>query len=353
MFSLVRVVGAGLIGTSIALALKSRGKQVEIVDIQPAAQLLAVDLVRGEQISQPELILIAVPVDVTEDVVLQQISNNPNSLVCDLSSVKSDLLLKVKQLSGNTKNFISLHPMAGREISGAEGARADLFDGRAWIAIENPEADEHAKSIVSELIKICSGTAYWMSATEHDQVVASISHLPQILSSALAAQLNSISEENLNTAGQGLRDVTRLAKSDAHLWTKILLKNNQSISAALLRLIADLSKLEKDLSSKNESNVKSFLQSAIDGKNRIPGKHGVKERDYSFLPVVIDDKPGQLARIFNECAQVNVNVEDLSIEHSPGQETGLITLALSQTDCQKLSLHLIEQGFKVHPAKYR
>jgi prephenate dehydrogenase len=71
------------------------------------------------------------------------------------------------------------------------------------------------------------------------------------------------------------------------------------------------------------------------------------------LPIVIDDKPGQLARIFNECAQVNVNVEDLSIEHSPGQETGLITLALSQSDCQKLSLHLIEQGFKVHPAKYR
>lgn len=353
MFSSVRVVGAGLIGTSIALALKSRGKQVEIIDIQPAAQLLAVDLVKGEQISQPDLILIAVPVDVTEEVVLQQISSNPNSLVCDLSSVKSDLQLKVKQLSGNTNKFISLHPMAGRELSGAEGARADLFDGRAWIAIENPEADERAKSIVSELIKICSGTAYWMSATEHDQVVANLSHLPQILSSALAAQLNSISEENLHTAGQGLRDVTRLAKSDAHLWTKILLNNNQSISVALLRFIADLSKLEKDLSSKNERNIKSFLQSGIKGKNRIPGKHGAKDRDYSFLPIVIDDKPGQLAWIFNECAQVNVNVEDLSIEHSPGQETGLITLALSQTDCQKLSLHLIEQGFKVHPAKYR
>jgi prephenate dehydrogenase len=179
MFASVRVVGAGLIGTSIALALKSYGKKVEIIDIQPAAQLLAVDLVKGEQISQPELILIAVPVDVTEEVVLEQISSNPNSLVCDLSSVKSDLQLKVKQLSGNTKNFISLHPMAGREVSGAEGARADLFDGRAWIAIENLDADDRAKGIVSELIKICSGTAYWMSANEHDEVVASLSHLPQ------------------------------------------------------------------------------------------------------------------------------------------------------------------------------
>ena len=353
MFASVRVVGAGLIGTSIALALKSSGKQVEIIDIQPAAQLLAADLVKSEPITQPDLILVAVPVDAIEEVVLQQISRYPNSLVCDLSSVKSDLQLQVQQLSGNAKNFISLHPMAGREISGAEGARADLFDGRAWIAIENPNANDRAKSIVSELIKICSGTAYWMSASEHDELVASISHLPQILSSALAAQLNNISAEKLNTAGQGLRDVTRLAKSDAQLWSKILISNNQSISKALSTLLNDLSQLVKDISSKNENNVKSFLQLGIEGKERIPGKHGAKERDYSFLPIVIDDKPGQLARIFNECAQVNVNVEDLNIEHSPGQETGLITLALSQSDCKKLSSHLVEQGFKVHPAKYR
>ena len=99
MFASVRVVGAGLIGTSIALALKSYGKKVEIIDIQPAAQLLAADLVKGEQILQPELILIAVPVDVTEEVVLEQISSNPNSLVCDLSSVKSDLQLTFKPLA--------------------------------------------------------------------------------------------------------------------------------------------------------------------------------------------------------------------------------------------------------------
>ncbi len=96
-----------------------------------------------------------------------------------------------------------------------------------------------------------------------------------------------------------------------------------------------------------------MLNRGITGKARIPGKHGAKNRDYSFLPIVIDDKPGQLASIFNECAKVDVNIEDLSIEHSPGQETGLITLSLSAQDCEKLSEHLIGKGFRVHPTKNR
>jgi len=353
MFASVRVVGAGLIGTSIALALKSYGKKVEIIDIQPAAQLLAVDLVKGEQISQPELILIAVPVDVTEEVVLEQISSNPNSLVCDLSSVKSDLQLKVKQLSGNTKNFISLHPMAGREVSGAEGARADLFDGRAWIAIENLDADDRAKGIVSELIKICSGTAYWMSANEHDEVVASLSHLPQILSSLLAGSLHDISSENLNLAGQGLRDLTRLASADAQLWSQIIIANQSSITPVIDSIIANLEEVKQSIAGKNSNKLVDFIDKGREGKNKIPGKHGAKNRDYAYLPIVIDDKPGELARIFNECANVSVNIEDLSIEHSPGQETGLITLALSANDCKTLSKHLENLGFKVHPAKNR
>jgi prephenate dehydrogenase len=99
--------------------------------------------------------------------------------------------------------------------------------------------------------------------------------------------------------------------------------------------------------------MRDFLTKGKSGKAKIPGKHGAKAREYSFLPIVIDDKPGELARIFNECAKAAVNIEDLSIEHSPGQETGLITLALSSADCAKLSDHLEKLGFKVHPAKNR
>jgi len=353
MIGSVRIVGAGLIGTSIGLALKSSSVAVEMVDTDAHAQRISNDLVKGSPITHPDLIVIAVPLAQNESVVLEQLKSNPRSIVCDIASVKSDLLLKVEKLSDNAANFVSLHPMAGREIAGAEGARADLFQGRAWVAIKSTQSSSDALSITDHLIKICGATAYWLTPQEHDLVVAKMSHLPQILSSALAMQLLDVSEENLNIAGQGLRDVTRLAQSDPLLWSEILIQNRTAIKPALSQIIDQLTELNKSLDNANKDDLFKFLNSGVNGKNRIPGKHGARERNYSYLPIVIDDKPGELARIFNECAKAAVNVEDLSIEHSPGQETGLITLSLSESDCEKLADHMNKQGFKVHPAKNR
>jgi prephenate dehydrogenase len=122
---------------------------------------------------------------------------------------------------------------------------------------------------------------------------------------------------------------------------------------ALDSLIVRLNNLRIDLANKDLAKILDFLNLGVAGKNRIPGKHGGRQREYTYLPIVIDDKPGQLANIFNLCAQIGVNIEDLNIEHSPGQETGLITLALAASDAEKLSEYLIKQGLKVHYVKNR
>ena len=353
MIQSIRVVGAGLIGTSIGLKMKSLGCKVEIIDTDTNSMNLAQDLVKSEKLSEPELIIIAVSVDANVKVVIEQINGNPNSIVCDLASVKSDLLLQVDKLSAHPENFVSLHPMAGREVSGAENSRADLFEGRAWIGISDSLKNKKNKEIIESFVSGCGGVLYWLTSKEHDETVALLSHLPQILSSLLASKLNDVDPNKLNLAGQGLRDVTRLAASDAKLWAQILTSNKDSIQPLLEDFIASLTKLQESLSSINQDQVAVILKRGVEGKARIPGKHGAKNRDYSFLPIVIDDKPGQLASIFNECAKVDVNIEDLSIEHSPGQETGLITLSLSAQDCEKLSEHLISKGFRVHPTKNR
>ena len=353
MIQSIRVVGAGLIGTSIGLKMKSLGCKVEIIDTDTNSMKLAQDLVKSEKISEPELIVVAVSVDANTKVVIEQINNNPNSIVCDLASVKSDLLLQVDKLSAHPENFVSLHPMAGREVSGAENSRADLFEGRAWIGISDSLKNKRNKEIIESFVSGCGGVLYWLTSKEHDETVALLSHLPQILSSLLASKLNDVDPNKLNLAGQGLRDVTRLAASDAKLWAQILTSNKDSIQPLLKDFIASLTKLQDSLRSTKQDQVAVILKRGVEGKARIPGKHGAKNRDYSFLPIVIDDKPGQLASIFNECAKVYVNIEDLSIEHSPGQETGLITLSLSAQDCEKLSEHLISKGFRVHPTKNR
>lgn len=353
MIRSARIIGAGLIGTSIGLSLRAAGVNVEMIDIDPNAAKLAQDLVKSTPVSEPDLIIVAVPIGVNQSEVVKQLNGNQLSIVCDLASVKSDLLLKVAQLSANAANFVSLHPMAGREMSGAQSARADLFTGRAWIGIDSEKSSRRAKEMAQELIEICGGSSYWMSAAEHDETVAKISHIPQILSTALAASLHNISEEKLNLSGQGLRDLTRLADADSNLWSQILLENREKLSPVISELLAQLERVKVILNENNAANMTDFLVKGRDGKRKIPGKHGAKAREYSFLPIVINDKPGELARIFNECAKVSVNIEDLTIEHSPGQETGLITLALSSLDCIKLSDHLEKLGFKVHPAKNR
>jgi len=196
------------------------------------------------------------------------------------------------------------------------------------------------------LIDALGAQAIPMLAGEHDAAVALVSHLPQIVASLLASQLQKASADDLELAGAGLRDTTRIAASDPALWKEIIASNASEIRPLLMNLQNDLASLIASLG--EPEKVESFIAAGNVGRSLIPGKHGGKARDYSMLPVVIEDKPGQLAALFEECAKAKVNVEDLTIEHSPGQFTGLITLALSANDADVLQKHLAKSGWNVH-----
>jgi len=179
-----------------------------------------------------------------------------------------------------------------------------------------------------------------------------VSHVPQVVSSLLAARLNDVAADDVALAGQGLRDTTRIAASDPNLWIQILSANADQVRPILEALNQDLAKVVAALDDVEANGSLTVLGDALkrgnSGVSLIPGKHGGKAREYTQLPVVIEDKPGQLAALFDECAKAAVNVEDLTIEHSPGQFTGLITLALSANDAVILQKHLEESGWNVH-----
>ena len=238
--------------------------------------------------------------------------------------------------------------MAGRETSGPQSARSDLFKSRAWIISKSTKSSSKSLAVARELGSLLGSTIYELDAETHDSVIASISHLPQILSSALGASLTEVGVDELNLAGQGLRDVSRLADSDPELWSGLLIGNSREILPKISEVINRLSNLASALEKDDQKSVVEFLAEGREGRNRIPGKHGLAKRDYTYLPIVIDDKPGGLARIFNECAEIDVNIEDLSMEHSPGQAVGLITLALTSDDANKLQKHLISKGWLAH-----
>ena len=345
----VRIVGAGLIGTSIGLALAGKNIAVEMIDVDSRNQALAQDLTGGVSIAEPELIVLATPLRALSQVINEQYELNPNSTFMDVCSVKVEPLQKVKASKLPLKQFVGTHPMAGREVGGAESARADLFLSRSWIITPNAQSDSKAVAKVKWLIDLLGATCVELDAVSHDAAVARVSHLPQITATLLAGSLHGVAPDWLDLAGAGLRDTTRIAASDENLWKEIISSNSQEIKALLTNLHNELGAMIDAVD--DEERIAVIMRKGRDGRNLIPGKHGGKAREYTYVPIVIDDKPGQLGAIFNECAAMSVNVEDLVIEHSPGQLNALITLALSADDAVKLSTHLSSIGWNVHPVR--
>ena len=348
-FAQVRIVGSGLIGTSIGLGLVQSGIQVEMIDSDPNTQSLASDLIGSKENKSPEIVIFALPTGQLEMVLESEFDLNPKSTFMDVGSVKTEVLLKVESIAGMSDRFVPSHPMAGREIGGAIAARADLFIGRSWVVTPTPSTNSECTEIVQGLISLLGATPLVLSASDHDAAVAKISHLPQIVSSLLAKQLIGTKPEWMELSGQGLRDTTRIAASDEQLWKEIIYSNRKVLATLLKDLQVDLEGLIDNL--EDPSHIEKILSQGRIGRELIPGKHGGKAREYSYVPIVIDDKPGQLAAIFNECSTLGVNVEDLIIEHSPGQLSALITLALSAVDARKLSDHLGSIGWNVHPIR--
>ena len=345
----VRIVGAGLIGTSIGLALAAKNIAVEMIDVDSRNQALAQDLTGGVSIAEPELIILATPLRALFQVINEQHELNPNSTFMDVCSVKVEPLQKVQASKLPLKQFVGTHPMAGREVGGAESARADLFLSRSWIITPDAHSDSEAVAKVKWLIQLLGATCVELDAVSHDAAVARVSHLPQITATLLAGSLHGVAPEWLDLAGAGLRDTTRIAASDENLWKEIISSNSQEIKALLTNLHNELGAMIDAVN--DEERIAVIMRKGRDGRNLIPGKHGGKAREYTYVPIVIDDKPGQLGAIFNECAAMSVNVEDLVIEHSPGQLNALITLALSADDAVKLSNHLSSIGWNVHPIR--
>ena len=201
----VRIVGSGLIGTSIALALAKNSIPVDLVDSDARRENLANDLAMGEKVVDPELVIFALPSQHLPLVVEREYALNPQSTFIDIGSVKTNPLQVISSSNLPLAQFVATHPMAGREIGGPESARGDLFEGRSWVL--TPEASS-AQSLerAKKLVELLGATPIEMDALEHDKAVAAISHLPQIISSLLAKQLQDFPDEWLALSGQDYGD---------------------------------------------------------------------------------------------------------------------------------------------------
>ena len=350
----VLVVGTGLLGTSIGLALKAIGVEVSVEDISPANQRLAVDLGAGSPHggkTEPTLIVVCVPPDVTSRVVAEQLVKFPNAVVTDVASVKNSILESLISSGADLSRYVGSHPMAGRERGGALSGRADLFFSRPWVICAHESSSEQAFKIVESLALDLGAVPVAMNAAEHDRAVAVVSHTPQVLASLLAARLTEAEPGDVALAGQGLRDTTRIAASDAALWVQILGANAAEVAAVLREVSADLGRVVNALEQVDATGSLATLGEMIvrgnQGVSQIPGKHGARAKSYSEVVVMIDDKPGQMAKLLQEIGEANINVEDLALEHSPGAQIGLVSIFVVPEVENRLTEELQSRGWRI------
>lgn len=344
------MVGTGLLGASVGLALRRAGVEVQLSDVDEAALAEAVSRGAGEPrrptSPDPRLVVVAVPPHLAGGVMAQSCVF-PDATVTDVTSVKALPLQQALEEGGDASRIVGGHPLAGREISGPAAARVELFDDRAWVVTPGPASDPSRVQDVLDLVATCGAIPLTMAPDKHDRAVAITSHTPQVLSSLIAARLTEIDDESVAVSGQALKDMTRIAGSDARLWQSILSANAESVADVLDRLAADLAHVVSDLRSGSTLAVGDVLARGAEGRARVPGKHGDARAEFAVVPVIIQDRPGELGRLFAAMAALDVNLEDLRIDHVLGRQSGLVELFVRPLDADRLDASLRTLGFDV------
>lgn len=354
----ILVIGTGLIGTSIALGARDMGFDVFLDDPSPTTQALAVDMGAGVAwsggLGSPDLVVVAAPPDVAAARVIQALSDFPEAVVTDVASVKANIEKAVLASAAEPANYVGSHPMAGRARSGAAFADKDLFYGHSWVLVPTEYTCRNAVAKVKEFAVELGAVPLTMTSKEHDEAVAYVSHVPQLVSSLLASRLLDAPTSALDLAGQGLRDTTRIAASDPGLWTAIVAGNAGPIAHILREMADDLSVVVDRLEKYNAGDkagvvgvVSDAVASGNRGVSRIPGKHGGAQRLWAEIEILVPDQPGELGRLFSDFGKCHVNIEDLMLEHSAGKKFGLARIMVDPAIVTKAVSQIERCGWRV------
>ena len=348
----VEVVGAGLIGTSIALVCRRIGLEVTLRDTSSEHLRTASGLGAGRPARDgdgPQLVVVAVPPSSVGAAVADALRRT-DAVVTDVGSVKAAPLDEIARSvdAAELRRYVGSHPMAGSERSGPLAASAALFDGRPWAVTPHSTSDPAAVSLVEGLVLECGAVPVRLDPADHDRAVARTSHLPHLAAVLVAGRLAQAPPEHLVLSGQGVRDVTRVAASDPALWHEILGSNAPAVLALLGEVRDELDSLMAAVADPSTPALFEILARGNAGTAAIPGKHGGPVRPTRSVFVSVPDHPGELARLFGDAGEIGVNIEDVHIDHDPGRPVGLTELVVEQGSAEHLLAALESRGWTTH-----
>lgn len=353
----VAVVGTGLIGASLGLALRKASAEVEVwgYDADPGAAaaaraagaLTSAAPSLAAAVAGARVVVLAVPTDEIVAAAAAVAALPGAAAVTDVGSAKEEIVAAATPLLG--PRFVGGHPMAGSERAGVAAARDDLFHGASWVLTPTEVTSERAYGRVREMVASVGARPVALDAADHDALIARLSHLPQLAASALVDLAASAGDEEalLGLAAGGFRDVTRIAASDPHLWIAILRANRRSILEALDRFAARLGDLRTLLAESEWSELQAFLTSARRARVELFRKPSYAGEPHDLV-LLIPDRPGVLAEVTTAAGQIGANIEDLKIFHSPEGGTGRLELTISGAPAAaELAARLTGLGYRV------
>ncbi|MGH9128859.1 MAG: prephenate dehydrogenase/arogenate dehydrogenase family protein [Acidimicrobiales bacterium] len=385
------VIGTGLIGGSIGLALRARGWHVSGTDADPshaerALSLGAIDAI-GED-PEAEVTFVATPVSAVVPAALKALAASeiaeaaenaqvadlagrgapgvaelagreeagaagaagarPRRVVTDVTGVKGPVTAAITH-----PRFVGGHPMAGSEQEGVDGADPDLFAGATWVltptSTTSPEAFAQLRTIVSSL----GADVIALAPDNHDVLVALVSHVPHLTAATLMGlAANGAAEQGalLRLAAGGFRDMTRVAAGHPGIWPDICAENRDAIVATLDELVASLSEVREMVASGNQAELLARLSRARLARRELPSPvSGTEELVEVRVPVA--DRPGALAEVTTLAGGLGVNIDDLVLTHSSEGDRGVLILVIDAHSVDRVRQGLLDAG--LHPSSVR
>ena len=338
------IVGTGLIGGSIGLALRERGWHVTGSDgdgtrAARALELDALDAV-GED-PDAEITFIATPVGSVATAAHAALASG--GVVTDVGSVKASVAAAVDH-----PRFVGGHPMAGSEQEGVDGARADLFEGAVWVLTPTATTDDEAHALVRSVVRSFGADVVELAPDRHDALVAVVSHVPHLTAATLMTIAAEGAEEHqamLRLAAGGFRDMTRIASGHPGIWPDICVDNRDAIVGALDDLGAALNKIRDIIAAGDRSSLLDVLERARAARVNLPSRVA-STAEMAEVRVRMPDQPGAAAGIFILASELGVNVADFEVAHSSEGEGGVLILTVEAALVERLTGGLIARGYR-------
>jgi prephenate dehydrogenase len=339
------IVGTGLIGGSIGLALRAQGWVVSGVDRDDAMARRAVELGAIDAVGEDpdaDITFVATPVGSVPHLVKEALART-RGLVTDVGSVKTPMLALM-----DDARYVGGHPMAGSELEGVEGARADLFEGATWVLTPTVGTDDDAFTEVRAVVSSFGAEVIALPPERHDSMVAVVSHVPHLTAATLMRLADERATEHralLRLAAGGFRDMTRIAAGHPGIWPDICAENREAIVDELDRLVEALRDVQRIVAGDDRDRLVAVLEQARSARTALPARFQ-RPQDLAELRITIPDRKGVLAEITTLATELDVSIADIEIAHSSEGPQGVLILLVEGPVGGRLYDGLVAQGYR-------